>query len=122
MCDDACITAQQGSSPVTAKELIQLMPRAFRPDAAGSLDVVIQYAISEPMYSVIRDGRCEVHEGRHDNPNVTIIMADEDLVSLMTGELDGMSAFMSGKLKLDGDMMLAQRLGSLFDASQLDTQ
>lgn len=107
---------------MTAKELIQLMPRAFRPDAAGSLDVVIQYAISEPMYSVIRDGRCEVHEGRHDSPNVTIIMADEDLVSLMTGELDGMSAFMSGKLKLDGDMMLAQRLGSLFDASQLENQ
>lgn len=105
---------------MTAKELIQLMPAAFKAETAGDLEAVIQYEISEPMHCVIRDGACEVHEGTHDNPTVTIKMADEDLVNLMTGELDGMTAFMTGKLKLDGDMMLAQRLGSLFDATRLE--
>jgi len=46
-------------------------------------------------------------------------MADDDLIALLKGELNGMQAFMTGKLQLEGDMMLAQRLGSLFDASKL---
>ena len=37
----------------------------------------------------------------------------------MKGELNGMTAFMTGKLQLDGDMMLAQRIGTFFDASKL---
>jgi len=106
---------------VTAKELIQLMPAAFKAETAGNMDAIIQYDISEPMYCIIRSGACEVAEGMHENPTVTIKMADDDLVNLMTGELDGMTAFMTGKLKLDGDMMLAQRLGTLFDATRLET-
>ncbi len=105
---------------MTAKELIQLMPAAFKPEAAGNMEAIVQYDISEPMYCVIKDGDCKVAEGAHDNPTVTIRMADDDLVNLMTGELDGMTAFMTGKLKLDGDMMLAQRLGGLFDAARLE--
>ena len=46
-------------------------------------------------------------------------MEDDDFVALMKGELNGMTAFMTGKLQLDGDMMLAQRMPSMFDASKL---
>jgi putative sterol carrier protein len=38
---------------------------------------------------------------------------------MLTGELNGISAFMSGKLKVEGDMMLAQRLPSIFDTAKL---
>ena len=43
----------------------------------------------------------------------TIAMADSDLADLMTGKLDGQSAFMGGQLKIDGDMMLAMKLEEL---------
>jgi len=33
---------------------------------------------------------------------------------MCNGQLDGMSAFMSGKLKVTGNIMLAQRIASLF--------
>jgi putative sterol carrier protein len=33
---------------------------------------------------------------------------------MCNGELNGVSAFMNGKLKISGDMMLAQRIASLF--------
>ena len=44
-------------------------------------------------------------------------MEDQDLADLLSGELDGMTAFMTGKLQLDGDMMFAQQLGALFPQS-----
>lgn len=104
---------------MTAKELLYKMPEAFRAEAAGDLEAVIQYDISEPVHHVIKNGSLHVHDGHADNPNLTVKIADDDLVKLMTGELNGMSAYMTGRLKVQGDMMLAQRLVGLVDRSKL---
>ena len=105
---------------MTPKELIDQMPAAFDSEAAGDVNATIQFDLSEPYYIVINDGELTTHEGDADSSDVTLIMEDDDFVSLMKGELDGMTAFMTGKLKLEGDMMLAQRLGSFFDRSKLE--
>ena len=42
-----------------------------------------------------------------------ITIGDADMVALMTGELQGAHAFMSGKMKIKGNMMLAQKFGAL---------
>lgn len=102
-----------------ANELIEKMPAAFDPEAAGDLRMTVQYMIEEPMYAVIDNGVCDVHYGQADEPTVTLRMADDDLVRLMTGELDGMTAFMTGKLKADGDLMKAQKLPGVFDTKRL---
>ncbi|CAN5446044.1 SCP2 sterol-binding domain-containing protein [soil metagenome] len=103
----------------TAKEFVYKLPQAFRSDVAGSTHATVQYDLSEPMYSVIEGGEMQVFEGRAENPDVTVAMSDEDFVLLMKGELNGMAAFMSGRLKVQGDMMLAQRLVSFVDADKL---
>lgn len=102
-----------------AKALIEMMPQAFDASAAGDMNATIQYAISTPMHMVIDNGTCQVQEGDADNADVTLRMDDDDLVALLTGELNGMTAFMTGKLQVDGDIMLAQKLTSLFDADRL---
>ena len=48
----------------------------------------------------------------------TITMADADLVAMAEGKLDGMQAFMGGKLKIKGNMMLAQKLQSILEAAK----
>lgn len=44
----------------------------------------------------------------------TIKVDKDDFIALATGNLDPMMAFMSGKLKIDGDMSVAMGLQSLF--------
>ena len=66
-----------------------------------------QYHIS------LKDGAADVGEGVPDNPNITITMKSEDFIDLATGKLDGTMAFMSGKIKIKGDMGLAMKLQSV---------
>lgn len=96
------------------------MPTAFNGEEAGDLSATVQYKVSEPKYCVIDNGTLTVHDGVSDSADVTLTLEDEDFLALMSGELNGMTAFMTGKLQLEGDLMLAQKLSSMFDASQLD--
>jgi putative sterol carrier protein len=104
---------------MTVNDIIRKMPAAINAAATANLHTTIQYKITEPMYLVIDNGQCTVHDGLAPSPDLALIMTDEDLKALLKGELNGISAFMSGKLKVEGDMMLAQRLSSFFDASKL---
>ena len=63
-----------------------------------------------PYQIVLADGKGEAGPGAPENPNITISMKDTDFVDLATGKLDGTAAFMSGKLKIKGDMTLAMKL------------
>jgi len=104
---------------MSATPLLNKLPAAFDADAAAGTDCTIQFVTSEPHYAAIKSGTCTVTAGTSPSPDVTITMEDDDLVALLKGELNGMTAFMTGKLQVDGDLMLAQRMSSFFDGSKL---
>ena len=105
---------------MTVKDIMNNLPGAFQPDAAAGVNAVFQYTITgddAATYTIIvNDGNLEIKEGAADNPNTTLIMDSADFIALMTGQIDGMSAFMAGKLQIDGDLMLAQTLATMFKA------
>jgi len=43
----------------------------------------------------------------------TISISSEDLGELLSGDLNPTAAFMGGKMKVDGDMSVAMKLGSI---------
>ncbi|KAL5526685.1 hypothetical protein ACEPAF_8410 [Sanghuangporus sanghuang] len=50
--------------------------------------------------------------------DVTIILSDDTFVQLADGKLDGQRAFMTGKLKTRGNMMLATKLNEVLKAAK----
>ena len=102
----------------TVKETFDLMPSRFKPDKAQGVNAVIQYEITGEgggtWYATIKDGTCSVTGGTAPSPGLTLTMSGQDWLDMLAGKLSGQMAFMSGKLKLKGDMGLAKKLPSLF--------
>lgn len=95
------------------------MKNRFQADKAAGQSAVIQWDIAAPdstrTYQVkIENGTCEVAKGTDATPRVTLGLTLADFMRFISGKLDGMQAFMSGKLKLAGDMMFAQTMQAWF--------
>jgi putative sterol carrier protein len=102
----------------TVREVFDQMESRFRADKASGTNAVIQYDISGEgggtWHAVIKDGTCTVKEGAGTNPNLTLQVTGQDWLDMVSGKQTGQMLFMSGKLKLKGDMGLAMKLGSIF--------
>lgn len=103
----------------TPAEQISKMETNLRanPEKVAGMNAVFQFDLSGENGGVwhveLANGDGHVAEGPAENPGVTIAMAAEDFVALTEGRLDGTMAFMSGKLKVKGDMGLAMKLQTL---------
>ncbi len=102
----------------TVKETFDAMASKFQPSKATGINKTIQYDISGDQggtwHAVIKDGTCVVNAGPGTNPDLTLTMSGQDWLDMVGGKLSGQMAFMSGKLKLKGDMGLAMKIGSIF--------
>ena len=102
----------------TIQEFVAKMPAAFLPDKAAGVDAGVQLKLTgsqaSDWYVTIKDGKCTAAQGSLPAPNLTLTADADDFIRIFTGQLDGMQAFMQGKLKLAGDMSLAMKLMSLF--------
>ena len=94
------------------------MPDAFDASAAQGVAVIFQFEISGPQggtwRAVIQDGACTVASGAHESPTTTIKMKDQDFLQLIAGQLNPMTAYTSGRLKIKGDLMKSQLITKLF--------
>jgi 3-hydroxybutyryl-CoA dehydratase len=102
----------------SVSEVFEKMPEVFNEANAAGVDMIFQFNITGNEAGewnvTVKDKTCAVEAGTHASPTVTLTMADVDWIAMCNGQLDGMSAFMSGKLKASGDIMAAQRIPSLF--------
>lgn len=103
----------------TVQETLDAMPGKLIKDKAVGVTAVYQFDLSGDgggkWYAEVKDCACTVTEGEHPAPSITISMDAGDYLNMATGKLNGQLAFMTGKLKLKGDMTLAVKMNTMFE-------
>jgi putative sterol carrier protein len=88
--------------------IFNTMPERFQSEKAGDLDMTIQFDLSGDgggqWYVRVNDGAIDVEKGSADSPAATMKMDADEFAKMSNGELNPMMAFMSGKIKVDGDL------------------
>jgi len=99
-------------------EIFEKLPKAFLPDKAGSTEATIQISLSGEGASDwiinIAKGTIAVEKGLAADPAMTLHMDATDYVALSRGEVDPISLFGGGKIRLEGDMGLAMKFQQMF--------
>jgi putative sterol carrier protein len=95
-------------------DLMNNLPNAVDIEKARGMHALVQFSIAGEgggQWAVtVDDGRVSVQKGSHPKPELILKADAKDAASLMTGKLNPMTAFMTGKIKLVGDMGLAMKL------------
>ena len=100
-------------------QVFDAMQERFLPEKAAGQAAVVQWDIAAPDGALsyqfkVADGAASWSKGSEETPRVTLAFSLPDFLRFVAGQLDGMQAFMSGKLRLQGDMMFAQTLQAWF--------
>ncbi|MBA2280567.1 MAG: SCP2 sterol-binding domain-containing protein [Actinomycetota bacterium] len=96
------------------------MQRRFRPEAAGNESAVIQWDIAAPdkafAYQVtVNDGTCSYVKGSKAPARITLALNLQDFLRFVSGVLEPLDAFMTGRLRMTGDLLMSQAMQSWFE-------
>ncbi len=110
----APVTAGAAKGPTAPAVFKALAERvAKNPGLVKEVGAVLQVKVKEPDAAWVvnlKDGAGSVKEGSEAKPTITLTVSDEDLAELAkTGAVKDL--FMHGRLRLDGDLHVAPRLG-----------
>ncbi len=100
----------------SVQEYFDTLRDRFVPDAAKGVNAVIQYNITgddgAQWLITLEDGALtDIKEGTVEKPTLTVTVSTENFLKVQNGDLDGRKAFMTRKMKVKGNLALAQKMG-----------
>ena len=101
-------------------QVFDAMKQRLDPQKAAGQSAVVQWDInaadgSHSYQFKVDNGSGSWTEGTPETPRVTLTFGLPDFLRFVAGQLEGMQAFMAGKLRLAGDMMFATTLQTWFN-------
>ena len=118
--EDLAVVLKDMGSDDTLRSIFEGMRDSFKPEAAKDVNATVQYDIDTgegvKNWSVtFADGTCSVSDSPATDPRLTIAIGLIDFVRLIFNQVQGPQLFMSGKMKLQGDMMWAMQMQNYFE-------
>ncbi len=103
----------------SCQEFFDTLQDRFEPEAAKGVTAELVYDLKGDgggQWTVkIADGSLAgVEPGGIEKPTLTVMMDTDNFIQLQNGDLDGRKAFLTRKLKVKGNIALAQKMQKFF--------
>ncbi|MDP9244885.1 MAG: SCP2 sterol-binding domain-containing protein, partial [Chloroflexota bacterium] len=109
------------NGPMREQILGEIFARMAEHYKGGGPDAVVHWKIGgrpdggeDHWELVIKDGVASTTDRPQSDPRVTLKVGGVDFLKLVTGNANGPMMFMSGKLKIEGDLMFSAQIQSMF--------
>lgn len=104
--------------PQTLDEAIDWLRAHFQPDAAHGLDACYQLHLTGAgggdVYVRVKEGVCEVARGTTEPVDTRLRLSARDYLDVLARRANADLLVMEGRLEIEGDLALANRLRALF--------
>ncbi|XP_023242618.1 peroxisomal multifunctional enzyme type 2-like [Centruroides sculpturatus] len=100
------------------------------PELASKIKAIYQWNILKNGQKAsqwivdLKNGQGSVYRGeaKNEKPGCVLTLDDDDIISLASGKMDAQKAFMTGKLKISGNLFLAEKLRPLLNGRTNNNQ
>ena len=112
------IEEEAQADPVPVAHLFEGMPTRFLPDKAGGVDASVSYQITGGgggEWTIrIKNGSVNLREEVLASPTVYIVASDRNYHDVATGKLDSVTAVVTGKMSVEGDVAFMAKFREMF--------
>ena len=107
----------------TVRGYFDTLQDRFVVDASKGVDAIFQFEISGDgggtWHLVVQDSVLEVHEGAHEAPSATVVSNADDYVKICNGDMNGLRAVMTRKMRVQGNLVLARKMQKMFPTGNI---
>jgi putative sterol carrier protein len=112
------MTGQRHDGAPTPQAIFDGLPARFLPEVAGRTKATVQVELTGDgggrWWVRVADGRCTAGAGTVDKPDVTLTADASDYVKIRLGQLDPITATVSGQMKVTGNYGMAIKFSTMF--------
>ncbi|PRY45763.1 SCP2 sterol-binding domain-containing protein [Umezawaea tangerina] len=117
------VTSRPGLRERVLDEVFRRMEAHFRSERAGSTRAVVHFRLTggfgedghDTYEAVIEDAKCTINKGETREGRASVTLSPVEFLKLATGNASAPVLFMTGKLKVKGDLGFAAGFMSLFN-------
>ena len=107
----------------TVQEYFDTLNDRFVQSASKGVDAIFQFEISGSeggiWHVVVKDEKLEINSGKHDSPSARIISTDANYLKICNGDMNGLRAVITRKMKIEGNLVLARKMQGMFPTGNI---
>jgi putative sterol carrier protein len=107
----------------SVQEYFETLPDRFVQEASKGVDAVFQFEISGSLggvwHVIVKDEKLEINTGEHDSPSARIQSSDANYLKICNGDMNGLRAVISRKMKIQGNLVLARKMQGMFPTGNI---
>ena len=107
----------------SVQEYFDTLPTRFVQSASKGINAIFQFEISGDgggtWHVIVNDGSLDIQQGAHAKPTARIMSKAKDYVKIANGDMNGLRAVMTRKMKIDGNLVIARKMQHMFPTGNI---